>query len=1079
MVISALRLVCCGFSNFASLEISHSKSTFICGCNVPNYVWGIFYLYTDMKRFTLALFALVATIAATAQSTTASLQGFVTDNNGKPLVGATVVATHLPTETVYGTITDANGEYRLQGLRVGAPYMVEFSFVGYKDKKIEDIALSLGEKQQIDAQLSDTQNIDAVVVTSDKFRASRMGAGEAFSSDIIERTPTVSRSIDDITRLAPQAMVSKDGGISIAGTNSRYNSFQIDGTASNDMYGLTSTGTNGGLAGANPIPLDAISDIQVVTAPFDVRQGGFSGGGINAITKSGSNTFSGTAYAYYNDQDFYGRSPMNGAKLAEQRTQIYGVSLGGAIVKNKLFFFLNGEFNLDSSPSSYYVGDSGCNISESDAQTIANRFYELTGYDGGGYGIQTLKRHTGSLIARLDWNISSRHNLSLRYNFLDARKDEFVSSATDLRFNGEGYTSIADTHSVVAELHSRVSEKMFNEFRVGYTRVHDGRDAMSGELYPYVEIKKMRDGENTKVLIGTDPFAIMNDLVQNTVTLTDNFSYYADSHTITIGTHNEIFNSSCLYMANALGAYTYNTLQDFLDDKANKYVRNYSDNPYTNITSAQFGVYIQDEWNASPRFSMTYGLRADVPVIFGNPPTNEAFNSSDVAQKYGIKTNQVPTPTVLLSPRIGVRWQIAKSAEASTLLRGGLGIFSGRIPFVWISNCFSNTGMTQRGYTLKDSSTPKFREEPSGTEGVSSNPMINIVAKDFRYPQVARATLALEQDYKGWHFAVEGIFSKSINDLLITNLTAQDKGNKLFAVNSALANEQNTTTLYDTSLAKSYSSIYLLSNTSKGYGYSVSASVAKHFRFGLDLYAAYTFAHSYSAMDGISAQALNTWSRNYSADSNNQALSYSLFDVPHKVTASLSYRTPRYAKVLGTTISLLYQGYSGMRYSLTYAGEDANNDSSNGNTTIYVPTADELQAMEFESEEQRTAFGEYIEATPALRRSRGKFLARNALQTPFEHHLDLHIAQDIYFGPNTSRKVQISLDVINLGSLISKDWGASYYTSKYRLSPVEVCDKITDADGNRTPKYRFVGGEVSRNDLLSRWRMQVGVRVVF
>ncbi len=1035
-----------------------------------------------MKRVTFALFALVAAITATAQSTTASLKGFVVDEGGKPLAGATVVAIHTPTETIYGTTTDINGAYRLQGLRVGAPYTVEFSFVGYKDKKFGDIALSLGENRQIDAILSDTQAIDAVVVTGDKFATNKMGAGEAFSRELIERTPTVSRSIDDITRLAPQAMVSKDGGISIAGTNSRYNSFQIDGTASNDMYGLTSTGTNGGLAGANPVPLDAISDIQVVTAPFDVRQGGFSGGGINAITKSGTNTFSGTAYAYYNNQDFYGRSPLNGAKLAEQQTQIYGISLGGAIVKNKLFFFLNGEFNLDSSPSSYYVGDSGCNISATDAATIANRFHQLTGYDGGGYGKRTLTKQTGSLIARLDWNINSRHNLSLRYNFLDAKKDEFVSSATLLRFNGEGYTSIADTHSVVAELHSRVSEKMFNEFRVGYTRVHDGRDAMSGSKYPYVEIKKMRDGDNTSVYIGTDPFAIMNDLVQNTVTLTDNFSYYADSHTITIGTHNEIFNSSCLYMANALGAYTYDTLDDFLQDKARKYVRNYSDNPYTNITSAQFGVYIQDEWNASPRFSMTYGLRADIPVVFGNPPANEAFNASDVAQRHGIKTNQVPRPTVLVSPRVGVRWQIAKSEDASTLLRGGVGIFSGRIPFVWISNCFSNSGVTQRGYTLDSSKGQvvlKFGEEPSGTEGVSSNPMLNIVAKDFRYPQVARATIALEQEYKGWHFAVEGIFSKSINDLLITNLTAQDKGGKLFAVNSALANEQNTTTLYDTSLAKSYSSIYLLSNTSKGYGYSVSASVTKHFRFGLDLYAAYTFAHSYSVMDGISAQALNTWSRNYSADSNAPELSYSLFDVPHKVTASLSYRTPRYAKVLGTTISLLYQGYSGMRYSLTYAGEDTNNDSSYGNTTIYVPTASELQAMEFESEEHRAAFGEYIEATPALRRSRGKFLARNALQTPFEHHLDLHIAQDIYFGANTSRKVQISLDVINLGSLISKDWGASYYTSKYRLSPVEVCGKTVDAQGNCTPKYRFVGGEVSRNDLLSRWRMQVGVRVVF
>ena len=1023
------------------------------------------------------------TIIATAQSTTASLQGFVTDSNGKPLVGATVVATHTPTETVYGTITNSNGEYYLQGLRVGAPYTVEFSYVGCKDMKFGDIALSLGEKRYLDASLSDTQSIDAVVVSADRFIEHRMGTGEVFHRDLIERTPTVSRSIDDITRLAPQAMVSKDGGISIAGTNSRYNSFQIDGTASNDMYGLTSTGTNGGLAGANPIPLDAISDIQVVTAPFDVRQGGFSGGGINAITKSGTNTFTGTAYAYYNDHNFYGRSPLNGERLAEQRTQIYGVSLGGAIVKNRLFFFLNGEFNLDSSPSSYYVGDSGCNISEADAKTISERFYALTGYDGGGYGRQILNKRTGSLIARLDWNINSRNNLSLRYNFLDARKDEFVSSATLLRFNGEGYASPSDTHSLVAELNSRVSEKMFNEFRVGYTRVHDGRDAMSGALYPYVEIQKMRDGENTSVYIGTDPFAIMNDLVQNTITVTDNFSYYTNAHTITIGTHNEIFNSSCLYMANALGAYTYATLDDFLADNARKYVRNYAvGNPATNITSAQFGAYIQDEWNASPRFSMTYGLRADIPVIFGNPPTNGAFNSSDIAVKYGIQTNQVPRPTVLLSPRIGLRWRIAESGDARTLLRGGAGIFSGRIPFVWISNCFSNSGMTQRGYTLdstKGQSVPKFGEEPSGTEGVSSNPMLNIVAKDFRYPQVMRATLALEQEYKGWHFVVEGIFSKSINDLLITNLTAQNKGAKMYAVNSALATEQNTTSLYDTSLAKEYSSIYLLSNTSKGYGYSVSTSVSKSFRFGLNLYASYTFAHSYSVMDGISAQALNTWGRNYSADSNAQGLSYSLFDVPHKVTASLAY-SKRYGKLFGTTVSLLYQGYSGMRYSLTYASTaDANNDGSYGNTTIYIPTESELAAMEFESEAHRTAFGDYIEATPALRRSRGKFLARNAMQTPFEHHLDLHIAQEFYFSAESSRKVQISLDVINLGSLISKDWGASYYTSKYKISPVEIYDYSTDASGNRTPKYRFVGGSVSRNDLLSRWRMQVGVRVVF
>ncbi len=1066
-----------GFSNLASLEIPHSKSTF--GLAIKSLVFTNIrdFFMIRIKQFCILLVAVLFSTTSFAQSTTASLHGFVTDSSGKPLMGATIVATHTPTETVYGTVTDAQGAYHLQGLRVGAPYTVEFSFVGYAGKKYNDVALSLGENQQINASLSDTQAIDAVVVKADSFVNSRTGSGEVFHRDLIERTPTVSRSIDDITRLAPQAMVSKDGGISIAGTNSRYNSFQIDGTASNDMYGLTSTGTNGGLAGANPIPLDAISDIQVVTAPFDVRQGGFSGGGINAITKSGTNTFSGTAYAYYNDQDFYGRG-VEGAKLAEQRTQIYGVSLGGAIVKNKLFFFLNGEFNLDSSPSSYYVGDSGCNITETDAQAIADRFNYLTGYDGGGYGQQTLKKQTASLIARLDWNISSRHNLSLRYNFLDAKKDEFVSSATLLRFNGEGYTSLSDTHSLVAELNSRVSDKMFNEVRVGYTRVHDGRDAMSGNLYPYVEILKMRDSDNTKVYVGTDPFAIMNDLVQNTITITDNFSYYTNAHTITIGTHNEIFNSSCLYMANALGAYTYNTLNDFLTDNASKYVRNYAvGNPATNITSAQFGLYIQDEWNASPRFSMAYGLRADIPVIFGNPPTNEAFNSSDIAQRYGIKTNQVPAPTVLLSPRVGFRWRIAEGTDNSTLLRGGAGIFSGRIPFVWISNCFSNSGVSQIGYTLTNS-VPKFDKEPSGANGVSSNPMLNIVAKDFRYPQVARATLALEQNFKGWHFTLEGIFSKSINDLLITNLTAQDKGNKIYAVDSAHANANNTTTLYDNSLYNQNSSIYLLSNTSKGYGYSVSASVTKSFRFGLDLYAAYTFAHSYSVMDGISAQALNTWGRNYSAASNSPELSYSLFDVPHKITASLSY-SKRYGKLFGTTVSLLYQGYSGMRYSLTYAGGDINNDTRKGNTTLYIPTESELAAMDFVSEADRKAFGEYIASNSTLRGSRGKFLARNGMQTPFEHHLDLHIAQDFYFSAESSRKVQISLDVINLGSLISKDWGASYYTSNYCISPVEIDSATTDAEGNRTPKYRFVGGSVSRNDLLSRWRMQIGVRVVF
>lgn len=1035
-----------------------------------------------MKRLIALLTTIATAICATAQSTTASLTGYVIDSEGKALTGATVVATHTPTAKIYGTTTDTSGAYRLQGLRVGGPYTIEVAFVGYNDLRYEGITLALGEERQLDAQLKTNTQIEAVVVSTEGGDKQRTGAATTFSRSVIENIPTVSRSIDDITRLSPQTMPSKSGGISIAGANSRYNSFQIDGTASNDMYGLTSTGTNGGLAGANPIPLDAIAEVEVVVAPFDVRQGGFTGGGINAITKSGTNTFSGTAYGYFNNQDFYGRSPQNGSRLSAQSTQIYGVSLGGAIVRNKLFFFLNGEFNLDRSPSSYYVGYDGCRLSEDDARKIADHFYTLTGYDGGGYGERSVKRTAGSLIARLDWNINQQHSLSLRYNFLDARKDEYANSAALFKFCGEGYSSPSQTHSLVGELNSHISPSLYNQLRVGYTHVWDGRDRDSGGRYPYVQINSV-GSEGVTVHIGTDPYALMNSLRQNTISVTDNLTFDAGDHALTIGTHNEIFVGGVQYIANALGAYTYTSLDDFLADNPRKYVRNYPiGDPTIKIRTAQFGLYVQDEWSISRRLKLTYGLRADIPVVFNTPLENEAFNSSEIAREAGVKTNAKPSAKAMLSPRIGFRWRAAESATASTLLRGGVGLFTGKVPFVWITNCFSNTGMTQRGYTLdssKGQQIPAFGGEPSGSEGTSSNPMINVIDPQFRYPQVLRANVALEQSIKGWVFTLEGIYTKTLNNLLVKNIMLRESGNVLYAVDKSMSTAENTTTLYDSSRASQYSSVYYLTNTNKGYAYSVSLSVAKRFRFGLSLSAAYTFGRSYSVQDGTSAQAASIWGGTYAPESNSPTLAPSLYDTPHKVTGAISY-TKRYAKYFGTTIALLYQGYSGMRYSLTYAATcDANNDSRYGNMPIYIPTTTELAAMEFETEAQRTAFNDYIESVPALRKMRGSYAKRNALITPFEHHLDLHFAQDFYFGAKTERRLQLTLDIINLGALFAPAAGASYYVDNGRISPVEIYELKTDAEGNKSAKYRYTGAEVSRHDLLSRWRMQIGARVYF
>lgn len=1022
-----------------------------------------------MRKLFTTLFFTLLPYFVWAQVTTASIAGTVTDSNNSALAFASVIATHVATGTNYGTSTNIEGKYHLDGLKVGGEYIVTFSCVGYKNSTVDSIYPALGETLQLNSVLHDQPSIDSVVVVGDYKPHSN------FSSHDIESMPTVSRSIYDIARLSPYAATQQEGGVAIGGANSRYNSFYIDGIVNNDMYGLTASGTNGGLASANPIPLDALEQIQVVVAPFDVRQSGFTGGGINAVTKSGTNTFTGTAYAYYTDNNLYGKGISN-TPLAKQNSLTYGASMGGAIVKNKLFYFVSAENSFDYSPSSYHIGDPNCKVSEEDAKTISDHYKSLTGYDGGGYGKRNIERNTVSILARLDWNISDKHNLAVRYNYLDAGKDEHINSASTLLFGGSGYTSVSTTHSVMAELDSRINPSLYNSLRVGYTRVIDGRDTDSKT--PFVTIDHIRDGENTAVKIGTDGMACSNSLAQNSITITDHLSIHKGSHNITLGTHNEIFTAKVLFVSNALGAYTYDTMQDFLDSKPSMFQQTIPiGDASTRINTAQFGLFAQDEvWINS--LQLTYGLRADIPVIFNTPRENSAFNSSAIAQQYGVATNSKPKSHILLSPRIGFKWYIG--GNSNLVLRGGSGIFTGRIPFVWITNCYSNTGMTQTGYTLYGESIPPFGISPSGSAGTSANPVIYVADRKFRMPQSFKTNLAFETTLRGWKMTLEGIYAKSINDISIRNIVAADNGAKLYAVNDALANGNNTTTFYDSSAKKSFSSIYLLENEKRGYSYNLSAMVEKQFLFGLQFTASYTFSQSYTVNDGVSSSAPSIWGKSYATASNSKQLTHSVFEVPHKVTAQLSY-SKRYGSIFGSTVSLVYQGYSGMRYSPTYYknGIDVNGDTYRGNSTIYIPTEAELAAMNFETESQRTAFDDYIEQHRALKGNRGKYAERNCLIAPFEHHLDLHFAQDFYFSKHNSRKVQITLDVMNLTNIFNRNWGAVYFLDDWKLSPVEVTSLSDDGKGNKTPNYRFVGGEISRNDLLSRWRIQLGVRVVF
>ena len=1042
-----------------------------------------------LKKLLLSVVtAILAMAPAAAQITTSALGGTICDSNGNALPGATVIALHTPSGTRYGVAADSQGRFTIQGMRPGGPYTVEVSFIGFRTAEIHDITLDLGETYALHPRLEADEALEAVVVetSADKvFDAAKTGAANSFNAAAISRIPTVSRNIDDIVQLSPFASAAKTGGISFGGENNRYNSFNIDGLANNDMYGLTSTGTNAGLTAANPIPLDALEQIRIVVAPFDVRQGGFTGGGIDAVTKSGTNDFAGSAYIYYNDRNFYGTTPGRNVtvreKLPQQSTQIYGATLGGAIVRDKLFYFINGEFTLERSPSSY-LPDAGGAISAAEAERIAARYRALTGYDGGGYRGRNINRTAGSLIARMDWNIDSSNTLSVRYNMIDGRKDEYSNSPTAFMFGGTGYTSVSRSHTVGAELNTRIGNRLHNEFRAGYSFVTDGRDVE--RLLPYVTVRGLGATGGSTAYIGTDRFAGANSLDQHTLTISDNLTWYKGAHTLTFGTHNEYYRSHVVYVANSLGAYTYNSLEDFENDMASQYAYNYTDVSVTGTTkwgptfnALQLGFYVQDKWTPSERFSLTYGLRADIPLLFDTPTVNEKFNGGAIASTYGVRTGAVPRAQVLWSPRAGFRWHIDE--EQRFLLRGGAGLFTGRVPFVWIVNNYSNTGVEHKGVVLNGTtdengkvvgSAQHFTPSPAPTDISTANPSVQVISDKFRYPQLFKADLAAEYtSATGWHASLEALYGKTVNNAVFRNLSLSGKGEKIYMAGP----DGPSATRY--SVDPDYSSVYYTANTSRGYSYSLTATVERSFPFGLDLGAYYTFSHVYSLCDATSSAQATNWTRTYAVDTESPALSRSVFDSPHRLTLRVSY-SRRYAGFFGTTAALVYRLSSGQPYSLCFAENiDLNGDLTTGNTLMYIPTAEEMQIMEFADTESAGRWNDFIESDSYLRSHRGRFSERNAMRTPTEHRLDLHIAQDFYFGARSGRKLQLTLDVINLGNLINRDWGAVYTVANSRLTPV----KITALTDKNRPVYQYTGAEYAKNDLLSRWRMQIGVRVVF
>lgn len=1085
-----------------------------------------------MKQF-FRSFLLIALLFLSAgvvfsQVTTSGVNGKVTGKSGESLPGATVLLIHVPSGTQYGTTTDLNGFYRLPNVNVGGPYTLKVSYVGYETFTKENIYLTLGQYSRINVDLTEKMSaLAGVEVTTERaaiFDLNRTGAETNVTRDKMDKMPTISRNITDFTRLTPQARVQEtsDGpNLTVAGMNNRYNSIFIDGAVNNDVFGLAGSGTNGGQTGISPFSMDAIEQFNIAIAPFDVKLGGFAGAGINAVTRRGSNEIQGSAYYYFRNQNLAGKTPTDDPnvekkKLPDFTAKTYGVRLGGPIVKDKLFFFANAELQNDETPQPFdFATYEGSSSKEKINQLVEKiRSY---GYEPGSFEGVTRKLEGTKLFGRLDWNINAKHKLTFRHQYTKGVKTEpGFQSKTNITFENAGIYFPSVTNSTALELKSIYGNKFANNLILGVTLVRDDRDPI-GANFPYVSI---RDGKGT-INFGSEQFSTANQLNQDVITLTDNFEWYNGNHTFTFGTHNEFYNVYNLFIRQNFGVYTYNSIDDFLNnDTAAQYDRTFSmtdgmtgdgSTAATKFKALQLGFYVQDEYQALNNLKLTFGARVDIPMFLTDPTVNEDFNNNIIPileqngwDLLGAKTGQMPKPQLLLSPRFGFNWDVFDNQQ--TQVRGGIGIFTSRIPYVWPGGVYNNNGMMLGGMRVTYANNPTspylvfnpdWNNQPGWKPGdpVVPSGQIDLFAKDFKFPQVWRLSLAVDQKLPaGFIFTGDVTYTKNINNVLYYNLSYIKSGLTLTGTGD------NRPLWKKVQGLGKYTDIILAKNTSLGDAYNLTAQIQKTFENGLYTSLAYTFGAAHSMNDGQSSQNSSQWRVPNVRGKNDLDYAISDFDLGHRIVGLVSWKI-NYLKHFATTIGVFYNGQSGQRfswgyqdYSKSWLGEDSQSLElmyvpKNQNDIILLDIKDKDGNIVLSKEQQWADLNAFIEGNDYLKSRRGMYAERNSSRTPFEHNFDLHLAQDLYINVAGKRNtLQLTFDVFNLGNLINSDWGRKYYVSGYYGNyPLLTFQGLKeDAQGNKTiPTFTFQKpkGDVWSIDdsglISSRWQGQIGIRYIF
>ncbi len=1085
-----------------------------------------------MRRKLLSMMLVVAMIVSAqaifAQgSTTSGMNGRIIGSNSETLPGATVVAVDVPSGSQYGTVTDLDGYYRLPNMNVGGPYKITITYVGYEPYVKEDIFLTLGQTFKLDVNLSEQaqalEGVEIVANQNDVFDGNRKGTETYVSNADIQKMPTINRSISDFARLTPQASISSNGAISIAGMNNRYNAISIDGAVNNDVFGLSAQGTNGGQTGGTAISLDAIDQFQIVLSPYDVRQGGFTGASINAVTRRGNNNFEGSAYYLFRNQGMAGKTPGkietdDPQKLPDFTANTYGFRIGGPIIENKLFFFVSAELQRDETPKPFdfstYNGDSD----QEDLTQLVDKLQGY-GYDPGDYLNPASKLESDKFFARLDWNINKNHKLMIRHSYVkNTSTSPGTSSNSSLKFSNNGVYFPSTTNSFAAELKSNWNDKS-NSLIVGYTTVRDNRDPIGGK-FPAVRIY---DGDGT-IYFGSEPYSTGNQLDQDIFTINDNFSIYKGAHTFTFGANMELSHTYNMFMRKAFGEYRFANMQAFLNNEttsALQYERGYSlvddvvgdgSKAAADFNTLQLGFYAQDDWQVNDKFKVTIGLRFDVPFFLDEPSPGthgdvwQNFNDSTLSlveskglDTYGAQAGKMPKPQLMFNPRVGFNWDI--NGDKSTQLRGGIGMFTSRLPLVWPGGSYTNNGVTIGGVYQKSEWGQdimfrpqwdnQYTNEDFGAADAIPSGQMDLFAEDFKYPQVLRTSVAVDHKLPwGMVGTVEAMYTKTINNILYFNLNQTPSDSKL------TGGPDDRPLFPGTKIDSRYSRIIVGTNTSDGYSYNFTAQLSKQFDKGFTGNLAYTYGRSMALNDGTSSQNSSQWRYMENVNGlNNLELSYSDFDLGSRVMAFVSYRL-EYANNFASTFSLYYNGQSGRRFSYVYNDRgNLNGEGENSGNLIWIPKDNsEINLVDIgtageegyvSAADQWTQLDGFINDDKYLSENRGGYAERNGARLPFESIIDFKFIQDFMMDFNgKTHQLQFTFDIFNFTNLINSDWGARRYISNsaYQLVKFEGFE-----ENGTSPKFSY-SGESQVKDIYnisdsginsSRWQGQIGLRYIF